>query len=335
MKKLIFGGLFLGLVAIGFVGCKKENLSERYENKLFLEQRTSNTSVYASDGIVYFPTVEYYDSLLSLSAKDTSVFHLFDNLKFTSLERHFENDTINLNPIDDRFLSTVLNSDMIVCIGNYFYKVNKAKESVYSLPTKNKTEINDLISENTSNKNIQSFSTEDDVFYELKERKSDSKKELESFEEKSLSKKCSNSKIDGTNGWVTYLDEKVNGKKTQLQVDVKVEYINFGIARKLHLKFNHRVKKGNSSYKKTKFAIGYDCSYTTKNGEESGHVGFIPSETISGMNYYGQNHDLIIYNGSHCLGIFDAKGWFIFQDPVHTSTLHRYPSNYSIFRIIN
>jgi hypothetical protein len=66
--------------------------------------------------------------------------------------------------INDNILNEVLNKDMIVQIGNYLYRLNKEKEKVFVLSsTYKETDYNNLISENTANKKIMVYSTDEDV----------------------------------------------------------------------------------------------------------------------------------------------------------------------------
>jgi hypothetical protein len=66
--------------------------------------------------------------------------------------------------INDQFLNEILNSNKIVQIGNYIYRLNKATEEVFVLSAAYKAaDYNDLVSENKSNKRILVYSTDEDV----------------------------------------------------------------------------------------------------------------------------------------------------------------------------
>lgn len=72
------------------------------------------------------------------------------------------------NLIKDDYFASILNSDLAVQIGSNIFKINPIKEKVYMLPVKNADQYKDLISEKNSNKNIQVYSTGDDVLEIIK-----------------------------------------------------------------------------------------------------------------------------------------------------------------------
>jgi hypothetical protein len=65
--------------------------------------------------------------------------------------------------IEDDFFKSILNADLAVQIGDNIFRVNTFTEKVYVLPVINQDQYDDLIAENTANKNIKVFSTGDDV----------------------------------------------------------------------------------------------------------------------------------------------------------------------------
>lgn len=67
------------------------------------------------------------------------------------------------NLIKDDYFKSILNSDLAVQIGNNIFRVNPVTEKVYALPVANADQYKDLISENTTNRNIQTFSTADNI----------------------------------------------------------------------------------------------------------------------------------------------------------------------------
>jgi hypothetical protein len=70
--------------------------------------------------------------------------------------------------IQDEYFAAILNTDLVVQIGDYIFRVNPSSERVYALPVANKKEYADLIAENTRNPNIRTFSTNDDVLDVIK-----------------------------------------------------------------------------------------------------------------------------------------------------------------------
>ena len=61
------------------------------------------------------------------------------------------------------FLQKILNDDYIVQIDNWLIKVDAAKEQVLALEINKSNEYVDLAKSNLNNKNIQVYSTNDDV----------------------------------------------------------------------------------------------------------------------------------------------------------------------------
>jgi len=69
----------------------------------------------------------------------------------------------------NEFLSTILNEDGLIAIGEYYFKINLNSEKVFVLPLKNESEFDDLKQENVANQNILIFATDDDVLLLLSE----------------------------------------------------------------------------------------------------------------------------------------------------------------------
>ena len=162
MKKLIYGTLFLALVGIGVVGCKKEN-------KLPLVE--SNKSKISTDGkMLIFETVESYENSVEdlTEEKREKVLSEISKLNFKNYfsVEHFNSKSGNdsIQEMDD-YLGQLLNEVGIVQIGNYIYKVNLQSEKVFVLAVSNSSEYQDLVNENVANKNIRKFSIDDDVIY--------------------------------------------------------------------------------------------------------------------------------------------------------------------------
>jgi hypothetical protein len=162
MKKLIYGTLFLALVGIGVVGCKKEN-------KLPLVE--SNQSEISANGkMLIFESVESYEKSVEYTTAEKRE-RLLSDISKLNFKNYFSVDHLNsksgndsIQEMDD-FLGQILNDAGIVQIGNYIYKVNLQSEKVFVLPVSNSAEYEDLVNENKSNKNIRQFTTGDDVIY--------------------------------------------------------------------------------------------------------------------------------------------------------------------------
>ena len=183
MKKLIFGTLFLALVGIGTTGCKKEVLNKNSSTVTNSQNNSSqikSLTGFHSDGkMLIFNTSDDFANFIefdiskhvdeySTNSKDgqPAMRNIKQELANEVYSRYSDYilSTNQVDYINDNILNEVLNKDMIVQIGNYLYRLNKEKEKVFVLSTTNKvTDYNDLVSENTSNKKIMVYSTEEDV----------------------------------------------------------------------------------------------------------------------------------------------------------------------------
>ena len=178
MKKFIFGTLFLALVGIGITSCKKEVI----KNPINQKEIPSLDFNMTSDGkMLIFKTTGDYKTVLTDPSEEIKSKFLKElkNMNFTSyaeilsMSKSSENEDL----LGDDDLAEILNSDWIVQIGDYLYRVNKPTESVYVLSASHTNQYNDLVNENLTNKNIRKFSTEDDVI-ELAESGAEGQKEL-------------------------------------------------------------------------------------------------------------------------------------------------------------
>lgn len=129
------------------------------------------------DGILHFASEEAYAALVeSQSSQDRADFMAFLNQRngYTSLRKAYTTNgrssaartfsTAEQEIVDSNdLLSSILNEDGLVSIGDYYFKVNLATETVYALETRFENEIGDLNHENEMNRNIMIFSTDDDV----------------------------------------------------------------------------------------------------------------------------------------------------------------------------
>jgi hypothetical protein len=167
MRKLIYGTLFLALVGLVIVGCEKETiLSKNNKTSSLIEK--DGIRFYNENGMLVFNSLENYElSVSDLTADEEANFvYAINGLNYTSYTEEFVNQGTNaVDLIEDNVLSAILNKDRVVQIANYIYKVNLQTEKVFVLPKAKISELNDLINENITNKNIRQFSTGDDVIY--------------------------------------------------------------------------------------------------------------------------------------------------------------------------
>lgn len=329
MKKVFYGGLFLALVGIGIIGCKKE-ISPVITKNQTIENNTNKSITYrVENGMLVFNTVDDFDRLIE-SLNDES----YDDLK--NLDYQSYSESINSeeeNKIEDAFLSVALNKDQAIQIGNFIYRINKANEKVFALRKDSYDNYDDLIAENISNKNILELSTEDDVFEMLGEV---------TYEEKALSKNCQSSNQNNNSGWTEYADyvdeNNVYGngkdKRYKFSVWLRVRYDNWGIYRKLFTEFKHKEAWG-GTFNGTYVSIAYQFQYYQKNSNalnNSTHYPSYPFATspnytgTSAYEFFTDNKEVIHYRATKCLRAYVLKSWCWFRDR-KTLTPRLYPNN--------
>ena len=190
MKKLIYGGLCLALVGIGFISCKKETtVSETKKSvnqviekdKLFADSKYQN-----KDGMdplfnlengskdLIFRTESGYNTAVDNPTDETNA-KLLARIAELQFASHF--DYIAANPSlresdpfkEGELLARMINKDHIVQIGNYIFKIEPSVGKVYALHEDNAVSYPDLVNMNISNSAIKVFSTDDDVIELLKD----------------------------------------------------------------------------------------------------------------------------------------------------------------------
>ena len=226
----------------------------------------------------------------------------------------------NVDLVGDEYLAQILNNDLSVQIGDWIFRVNKSSEKVFALPVEHAEYYNDLINENTSNKLVLEFTTEDDVFY-LLEDEDDSK---------SLSRNCQSSKQNNDGGWLQYADWTDDngiygtlGKRYKFERKIRVRYDNWGIYRKLNFEFWHKENFG-GTWDETNFSLQVYGTYLVRNGS-IGSYSLFPTinPMVSGLlnstgkyfyDFVDDHKELIVYRGTRCLKEYELRGWSWFRN---------------------
>src|SRR5690554_5520349 len=128
MKKLIYGGLFLAIVGIGLIGCKKESLPI---------SEIKNSEITSDGKLLIFKSVE-----------------------------GFEKTVNEQNQEMDDFFGQLLNEDGAIQIGSHLFKIDLGTDQVFVIKSENKeSDYDDLINGNTNNNNVAVYSVDQDVLY--------------------------------------------------------------------------------------------------------------------------------------------------------------------------
>jgi hypothetical protein len=292
-----------------FFGCQKDDSSSKPHQQL---KNSTNYLYYEQNNRLVLNSVEDFDSLIAIA--DSDLLNSIKNLNFISYEESLSSS--DSNSIGDDFLSVVLNSNQVIQIKNYIYRINKSSKKVFALHKDNCLFYQDLVNENTSNDKILVFSTEDDVFELLSER---------SESEKALPNDCVHTKYNNDGGWVTYADfideGNIYGKGTKNRCVFKykcmVKYDNWGIYRKLFTEFKHKQTLG-GSIDETDFTFVFDVKYKSKNGNtgvdnETPSFPFALNLNVqvspSQYDYSDDNKPIEHYKGTRCLINYDLRAW--------------------------
>ncbi|MCC5923802.1 MAG: hypothetical protein JJT77_08455 [Crocinitomicaceae bacterium] len=172
MKKMIYGGLFLALVGIGFVGCEKENNHNRIQN-------TQYDGVTTDGELLIFESSEVFEKLSSTNDEESNLDELekFDayakNIPFPHIKNNGKAEASFLAKIDDQFdeddelpdfIQAILNENRAVQIGEYIYCLDFENALVYVLPSKLRDDYyQDLIKGNIQNNNILVYRFDENV----------------------------------------------------------------------------------------------------------------------------------------------------------------------------
>ena len=168
MKKTILSAFaFVAIAAsITIYSCKKETQTQLQQPP----SAASDFNVSVKNNLLVFKTTEDYRNVVDNSSPEQMVKFMSEvkaMTNFTSYDKQYfsKNPSVLVDStlINSDFLKTILNKDAAVQIGNYIYKIDIANEKVFALNASHETEYNDLVNGNTSNSNVQSFSTGDNV----------------------------------------------------------------------------------------------------------------------------------------------------------------------------
>lgn len=204
MKKVIYGGLFLALIGIGFVACKKAQFAPENKQVVF----DSEFHVASDNRMLIFKSTDDYEKVVNNTNQESQrqFISTIQKLNFESYAEKQENVKLGSSNCDS-FFAEIINSDGVVQIGDNVYKVDLSNGIVGVINSTNISEYTDLVSLNATNKNIRRFTTQDDVI-ELAESGAESK-----------TRSCGG--IDGTEQVTSVVDfGTVNGVLRRCQASV-------------------------------------------------------------------------------------------------------------------
>ena len=161
--------MFSILLSVTLVACKKENISKNQTSTgttIGTSPLTSNdqTTVSPEKSFLVIKSVDAYEALISSDEVSKKEFlNSVEEMPFTTHNEVLKIEKSTLDLIGSEFLSSILNKDLVVQIGDYLYKINPESHKVFVLPAINAKEYSDLVNENKLNPNVRQFSTDDNV----------------------------------------------------------------------------------------------------------------------------------------------------------------------------
>jgi hypothetical protein len=168
MKKLIYGSLSIMFVIVTTFGCKKQKMiSSEKENHLKTITLDTIPGLEKVGSILKFETIEDYINFVE-DTLDTKWSRLEDFTITNGFENYFsQNTTSSINEDSlrmDEMFGKLLNKDGVIILADYAVKIDLSKQKVFITDEKNlQANYSDLITGSTSNKNVKSYSTNDDV----------------------------------------------------------------------------------------------------------------------------------------------------------------------------
>lgn len=170
MKKLIFCGVFIALVGIGFLSCKKEEIlkdkSSESKEQMILKSNTIYENVSTDGTMLMFSSSESYDSFLSSLTTDRDFFDYLSGLtylKFKSSNVYTEMQTSEIEEYPE-FLLEILNKDGAIQIGNHIYRMDFLVRKVFVIKATDKSAAYaDLVAGNSVNKKVKQYEWSEEV----------------------------------------------------------------------------------------------------------------------------------------------------------------------------
>lgn len=172
MKKTLIA---ITLIASSFLySCKKDKQTTNQPNEISINSSSENTfakefNLTLSENRLVFKSIEDYKKAVDnpteeIARKFKQALNNFTNFKsYLATKNEKIVKSTNDDGFNDTYFEAILNSDKIVQIGDYLYKINPLSQSVYVLSAKYISDYKDLVNENTNNSNIKIYSTGDNV----------------------------------------------------------------------------------------------------------------------------------------------------------------------------
>ncbi len=298
MKKIFFSALTCTAIVttITIYSCKKETVAQP-------QNSANDFNVSVIDNRLAFKTVEDYEKAMSNPTAETETKFLSTIKTITSstsfnTTNNEHKDTRGVNTdmrplIQSDYFRSILNSDCAVQIEDFIFRVNPISKKVFVLPVEYKNEYNDLISENTTNEDVQEFSTDENVLEEVySDQNAQRKIRWPKLKIKIKIKFCHESGVDSRSQGVTTV--LIGGEYT---VSFVISHNKYGIYFELRAYSSSTVGYGSFVHEWEVFYYHVRCASTVSYTN-------ISNGSTTGVSEYKQK----IYSGLLNLNSYRLKG---------------------------
>jgi len=177
-KQWLFPFLLFGTVIGVGISCRKDSFASANSSKTSHSQKDVGNDVpgVSTDGqMLVFNSDEDYENVVSVGydGRANDAILAIEQMKF---ERYADQSVAkttydDFNSDIDATLARLLNKNGAIQIGQYIYKVDVQKDSVFAIDARYKeSNYQDLIDGNTNNKRVVGFSTDEEVLDVVYER---------------------------------------------------------------------------------------------------------------------------------------------------------------------
>lgn len=176
MKNFAFLTVFFTVSFVFLFHACKNSKSEKLKEIITPESAAFNLS--KRGDLLVFKSIEDYEKIIDNPTDSLmeQVLQAIHSLKFNSISDYLIDSTNNLKDpakfkslltidtlFSDDYFKSLLNTDLCIQIGKNIFRINPLSEKVFILPDSCINSYTDLINEKTINKDILTFSTEDEV----------------------------------------------------------------------------------------------------------------------------------------------------------------------------
>ncbi len=313
--------------------CTKESVvsqkTKQTENVLALTQSVPQEPTIENGMIKFSDAANFVDYINYMSKNNVDAAQWETNKNFNSARKAFVNDPVNIGavlPIDDKYLSTVLNTDNMVIVAPWIFRLNPNNRTVYVLNTSKQSKLGILKGSTTpSDPDILAYSFDDEVLDILSTGQSPT-----GAKGSCHATVTAPGSIDN---WMTVesIISTDGKKKTNESIKAHYKYNGWGILKTLYVHFIHIETTyknsgtpanpiwGSSSYKTVDVMsdLTDTWAYTIKGASNSvsgSYTATVINGKLTGFSkFFSGDHQWNYYQGGKCLSAFSMNEIVLFE----------------------